>query len=210
METIRGKTSLNLNGNEFKDRLANYNHITLDLGTGDGRFVRTLAESHTERFVIGVDACRENLREHSRTTLPNMLFVIACALELPCEFEDLFSQVTINFPWGSLLEGLLTCDPRLMHGLSLVSQPNTQIEIHLNGGALAEAGSNLSSGAGIIYENLSRCGWDLKPPHPMDQDVLKRFPTTWARRLAHGRDPHGMILRGRRAYDLMLRTCSND
>jgi 16S rRNA (adenine(1408)-N(1))-methyltransferase len=199
METIRGKTSLALNWNEFKDRLASYNHITLDLGTGDGRFVRTLAERQPASFVIGVDACRENLREHSRTNLPNMLFVIACARELPCEFEGLFSHITINFPWGSLLEGLLACDARLMYGLASVSGPNAQIEIHLNGGALAEAGSNLENGAGIIYENLSRCGWDLKHPHLMDQEVLKRFPTTWARRLAHGRDPSAVILRGRRA-----------
>jgi 16S rRNA (adenine(1408)-N(1))-methyltransferase len=199
METIRGKTSLALNRNGFKDRLAGYSHITLDLGTGDGRFVRTLADRYPERFVIGVDACRENLREHSRTNLPNLLFVIACALELPCEFEGLFSHVTINFPWGSLLEGLLVCDARLMYGLAAVSRLNAQIEIHLNSGALAEAGSNMENGARVIYENLSRCGWDFKPPHLLDQDVLKRFPTTWARRLAHGRDPRGMILSGRRA-----------
>jgi hypothetical protein len=161
--------------------------------------VRTLAERRPERFVIGVDACRENLREHSRTNLPNMLFVIACALELPCEFESLFSHVTINFPWGSLLEGLLACDTRLLYGLASVSALNAQIEIHLNSGALAEAGSNLENGAGIIYENLTRWGWDLKPPHSLDQDILKRFPTTWARRLAHGRDPRAVILSGRRA-----------
>ena len=199
METIRGKTSLALNWNELKDRLASYNHITLDLGTGDGRFVRTLAERQPERFLIGVDACRENMREHSRAHHPNMLFVIACALKLPCEFEGLFSHVTINFPWGSLLEGLLACDARLMHGLATVSGPNAKIEIHLNGDALAKAGSSLEEGAGIIYENLNRCGWDLQPPHPMDQDVLKTFPTTWARRLAHGRDPRAMVLHGRRA-----------
>jgi len=199
METIRGKMSLSLNWNEFQDRLAGYTHITLDLGTGDGRFVRTLAERQPERFVIGVDACRENLRQHSRINLPNMLFVIACALELPCEFGGLFSHITINFPWGSILKGLMVRDARLMHGLASVSALNAKIEINLNGGALAEAGSNLENGAGIIYENLSRCGWELKPIQLMDQDVLKMFPTTWARRLAHGRDPRGMALRGRRA-----------
>ena len=199
METIRGKMSLVINGYKFRNLLAGYKHITLDLGTGDGRFVRTLAERHPERVSIGVDACRENLRENTRINLPNMLFIIACAQELPCEFEGLFSHVRINFPWGSLLKGLLACDTRLMHGLAAIVCPDAQIEIHLNGDALAKAGSKLENGAGIIYENLNRCGWDLKPPHPMDQDVLKRFPTTWARRLAHGRDPRVMILHGRRA-----------
>jgi 16S rRNA (adenine(1408)-N(1))-methyltransferase len=199
LETIRGKTSLDLDGNGLRDRLANYDRVTLDLGTGDGRFVRSLAERHPERFVVGVDACRENLREHSRTNLPNMLFVIASAQALPCEFEGLFSQVTINFPWGSLLKGLLACAPDLMRGLASVSCRSAKLQIHLNGDALAETGSNLDDGAGIIYENLSQYGWDLKPCHLMDQDTLQKFPTTWARRLAHGRNPKAMILSGRRA-----------
>jgi 16S rRNA (adenine(1408)-N(1))-methyltransferase len=198
METIRGKMSLAMNEHHFRKLLAGYHHLTLDLGTGDGRFVRDLAERHPERFSIGVDACRENLREHSRINLPNMLFVIACAQELPREFEGLFSQLTINFPWGSLLEGLLACDTRLLHGLAAVSSPDAQIEIQLNGGALAEAGSNLEDGAGTIHENLMRHGWILRSPHFMGQEELKRFPTTWARRLAHGRDARAVILHGRR------------
>jgi 16S rRNA (adenine(1408)-N(1))-methyltransferase len=197
METIRGKTSREMNGNEFRDRLAGYDQIALDLGTGDGRFVRTFAERHPKNFFIGVDACRENLREHSSAKMSNMLFAIASAQELPCEFEGLFSQVTINFPWGSLLSNLLTGDPRLMQGLASISRPNAQIQINLNSGALTEAGSDLDSGARIIYRNLSRYGWELKPLQPMGQDALRKFPTTWARRLAHGRDPRTVILSGR-------------
>ena len=59
-------------------------------------------------------ACRENLREHSQAKLPNMLFVIASAQDLPRELNGLISHITINFPWGSLLESLLTGDPMLM------------------------------------------------------------------------------------------------
>jgi 16S rRNA (adenine(1408)-N(1))-methyltransferase len=199
METIRGKMSLDLDGDGFRDRLAGYNHISLDLGTGDGRFVRTLAERNPERFIIGVDACRENLREHSRTKLCNSLFVIARAQELPCEFEGLFSQLTINFPWGSLLESLLGCEPCLMQGLAAVSRPNAGMQIHLNAGAMAEAGFDLEAGAKLIYGNLNQCGWDLQPLMPLEEEVLKKFPTTWARRLAYGRDPRAVILRGIRA-----------
>ena len=66
METIRGKTSLKLGLNGLKERLAGYHRVSLDLGTGDGRYVRTLADKHPDWFMIGVDACRENLREYSR------------------------------------------------------------------------------------------------------------------------------------------------
>ena len=72
-----------MNKYEFGRLLAGYNHISLDLGTGDGRYVRTLAERHPERFSIGVDACRENLREHSRGNIcPTCSLSLRCAQEL--------------------------------------------------------------------------------------------------------------------------------
>ena len=199
METIRGKTSHDLDFNTFKNRLTNYSRLVLDLGTGDGRYVRTLAGRHFDWFFVGVDACRENLYENSRAKLPNMLFVIANAQELPSEFSGLFSHLTINFPWGSLLVSLLTGEPDTMHGLASVTRPDAQIEIHLNGGALAEAGTSLEAGAETIYENLNRHGWNLKRPSPLDARVLTSFPSTWARRLAHGRDPRAIGLTGKRA-----------
>ena len=196
METIRGRTSHHLDLNRFKCRLAYYNRFILDLGTGDGRYVRTLAGRHPDRFFVGVDACRENLHEYSRAKLQNMLFVIASAQDLPGEFNGLFSQVTINFPWGSLLESLLSGDPCLMRGLLSISRPDAQIEIHLNGGALAEAGTSLDAGAETIYGNMNMYGWNLKSPHPMNDRALRGFPTTWAKRLAYGRDPRAIVLHG--------------
>jgi hypothetical protein len=190
--------SLDLDFNVLKDRLANYTRITLDLGTGDGRYVRTLAENHPDWFVIGVDSCRENLREHSQAKLPNMLFVIASAQNLPNELNGLISHFTINFPWGSLLESLLTCDSRLMRGLESVSHSATSVDLHLNGGAMAESGINLEAGAEKIHNNLTRSGWQIKNPVMMDAHALRSFPTTWAKRLAFGRDPRAITLRGQR------------
>ncbi|HLO14834.1 MAG TPA: class I SAM-dependent methyltransferase, partial [Anaerolineales bacterium] len=95
METIRGRKSLALDVNGFKERLANYNRIILDLGTGDGRYVHALANKHPDWFVIGIDSCRENLREHSQANLQNMLFIIASAQELPNELNGLVSHIAI-------------------------------------------------------------------------------------------------------------------
>ena len=68
---------MNLTTAELRERIAGYNHILLDLGTGDGRYVRYMAERHPNWFVLGIDTCRENLHEHSRAKLPNMLFIMA-------------------------------------------------------------------------------------------------------------------------------------
>ena len=196
MEVIRGKTSQSLDANGLRTRLENYERVFLDLGTGDGRYVRTLAEQHPDWFVIGVDACRENLRPSSRLDLPNALFIIANARALPQEFYGLISHVAINFPWGSLLESLLTGDPVLMNGLAQISKPHTKIDIRLNGGALAEAGSCLEAGTQTIFDHMNRYGWITKHPYLMDNHALQKFSTTWAKRLAYGRDPRAMAIHG--------------
>mgnify|MGYP003429591701 CR=1 FL=1 len=196
METIRGRKSLDLDFNELKERLANYSRILLDLGTGDGRYARILAEEHPGWFVIGVDACRENLHKHSQAKLENMLFVIARAQSLPRELNGLVSHITINFPWGSLLESLLVGDPRLMRGLESISNSTASLDLRLNGGALTEAGTTLEAGTEKIYDNLLRAGWQVEAPVTMDANTLRTFPSTWARRLTFGRDPRAMALNG--------------
>lgn len=196
METIRGRMPCTLDLTELQARLANHQRVVLDLGTGDGKFAFHHARTFPSRFVIGVDSCRENLRELSRLKLPNLLYIIASAQSLPQELNGLVSHITINFPWGSLLESLLNGDTNLLHGLESISRANTAIDIRLNGGALAEAGTTLECGTGIIYNNLSRSGWCIKGPVAMDAGALRKFPSTWAKRLAFGRDPRAIQLSG--------------
>lgn len=194
MEILRGRASLDLDGIELKQRIANFNRLFLDLGTGDGRYVHCLAERNPEHFFIGVDSCRENLLERSRSKNANMLFVIANAQRLPPELSGLISHVTINFPWGSLLKSLLTGDSCLLYGIEQVSKPDASLTIRLNGGALAEAGVDFEDGAMQIYNNLLCAGWRLNNPVTMNSEHLQNFPSTWAKRLAFGRDPRALEL----------------
>ena len=194
METIRGRTSQKLDFNGLAERLADFKHILLDLGTGDGRYVRDKAEQHKERFFIGMDACRENLRANSRSKLPNVLFVIASAQALPQELHGLASHVTINFPWGSLLENLLISEESLASRLLCITRPFAELDIHLNADALLTTGWTLESGADQIERVMNADGWSLRSRSWMDASVLRSFPTTWAKRLAFGRDPRAIHL----------------
>ena len=199
METIRGKVSRELGIAELKQRIAGYHYIILDIGTGDGRYARYLAESQPSSFVIGVDACRENLHEQSRSHNSNLLFVIAEAQAMPRELNGLASHLALNFPWGSLLDSLLTADPALMSGLASVSRSGAGVDVRLNAGAMAEAGSTLEFGADLIHAGLLRSGWAIGAPKTMDKATLRKFPCTWARRLAFGRDPRAVSMSGWRA-----------
>jgi 16S rRNA (adenine(1408)-N(1))-methyltransferase len=180
------------------ERLAGYDTVHIDLGTGDGRFVRHIAQTCPDCFVIGVDAARENLHEVSRRATANVLFVIANAQVLPSELYGLAAHITINFPWGSLLEGLLVNDRRLLDSLVKIMRPDAELEVRLNGGALAETGWSLQTGADQVREVLIANGFTVRPAVTMTARELKSCPTTWAKRLAFGRDPRAVYLKANR------------
>ena len=196
METIRGKQSLMMDRIMLTERLRGYEQILIDIGAGDGRFVRQVAQAHPNIFALGIDACRENLRRTSRLSPANALYVIANAYTLPCELYGLASHLAIHFPWGSLLNGLLAGDDALLGGLASLAQPGAHIELWLNGGALHEAGWPLDEGARRVQVNLSIAGFGLSAPRTMGAEDLRHLPTTWARRLAFGRDPRGIVMYG--------------
>jgi 16S rRNA (adenine(1408)-N(1))-methyltransferase len=198
MESIRGKTALEITAAEFTSRLTGYQNICIDLGTGDGRFVRHMATQNRDRFFIGLDACRENLRENSQIKLPNSLYIIASAQVLPKELTGLAKEITINFPWGSLLESLLTNDPALLDGLLAITHPKASLQIRLNGGALSETGWSLEDGIQQVYQVLSAARFRVRQPALMSANDLRACPTTWARRLAFGRDPRAYLISAER------------
>jgi 16S rRNA (adenine(1408)-N(1))-methyltransferase len=196
MEIIRGKQTSFINASTLAQHLCEYDVVHIDLGTGDGRFVQHIAQMYPRCFVIGIDACRENLHEVSRRSPSNALFVIANAQTLPFELHGIATNITINFPWGSLLEGLLENDSALMESLAAIVRPNAELEVRLNGGALSEAGWSLEQGAARVHEVLAVNGFDLRPLVTLRAHELKMCPTTWAKRLAFGRDPRAVYLRG--------------
>jgi 16S rRNA (adenine(1408)-N(1))-methyltransferase len=204
MEIIRGKQTSFIDSSESTDRMAGYDSVHIDIGTGDGRFVQHVARTQPNRFVVGMDACRENLREVSRCTPVNTLFVIANALALPTELYGLADYITINFPWGSLLEGLLTPDSALLDGLLSISRPQAEIDIRLNGGALAELGYSLEEGTNRVQDVLAVNGFRAEPALTLTAHDLKAYPTTWAKRLVFGRDPRALHLHAVRSDTVWL------
>lgn len=198
MEIIRGKHASFMDASAFAAHTNGYDSVQIDIGTGDGRYVRHIAQARPHSFIVGIDACRENLYEVSRRAPHNALFVIANAKALPCELYGAASHITINFPWGSLIEGLLADDPSLLAGLHALARPHVALDVRLNGGALTEAGWSFEDGARRVHRVLAANGFDMRPAVAMTAPDLKSFPTTWAKRLAYGRDPRAMYLRGMR------------
>lgn len=196
MERIYGKHSHEITTDELIARTAAWHDVLIDLGTGDGRFVLHTARANPVQYVIGIDACRDNLREASRRAPANALFLIANARALPTELTNVASAITINFPWGTLLTGLLDEDALLLASVASLARPGATLELRLNSGALAEAGWSLEAG-GQQAQRLARlAGFRMATPRLLAADDLRAQTTTWAKRLAFGRDPHALYLAG--------------
>jgi 16S rRNA (adenine(1408)-N(1))-methyltransferase len=198
VEEICGKRCVAVDRARLLRQLDGYAEVTIDLGTGDGRYVRQIARDRPENFAIGVDACRENLREVSRRAPDNALYLIADALALPADLSGLATRITINFPWGSLLRGLLCGDAGLLTGLRTIARPSSgaTLDVRLNDSALAAAGWTLAGG-GVRVEAMFRAsGFAPEPAIALDNAALRACPTTWAKRLAHGDSGRALQIRG--------------
>ena len=79
--------------------------------------------------------------------------------------------------------------------LTLASE-RLSVDVRLNSGALAEAGRALDDGAERVRQSLFAAGWQPTAAHALNAAELQAFPSTWARRLAHGRDPRALLISG--------------
>lgn len=194
MEYICGKQTGQMDGLTLAARLAGYSEIGLDLGTGDGRYVEQLARHNSQQFVIGIDACRENLVQVSRRAPGNTLFLIADGETLPAELGGIASFITLNFPWGSLLEGLFQVESRLITGLQMVAKAGARLELRLNESAIRQAGRTIESACEQVATALERGGFELNSVQKLEVATLRSFPSSWARRLASGREGQVLFL----------------
>jgi hypothetical protein len=193
VEIIQGKKTRALDGSDLACLVVGYPDILVDLGTGDGRFILHATREESSVFGIGIDACRENLVEASRRAPANALFGIANLVRaenaLSYELTGLAARVTINFPWGSLRDALLTGEASLLQAVWAVMRPGAQLDIRLNASALAEAGIDLLAGCEKVAQSLAGCGFKVQTPRSLAIPDLRGLPSTWAKRLACGRYP---------------------
>lgn len=187
MQLIVGKRPQPTHVSSIAEWARAYRNLEIDLGTGDGAYVRHRAMRAPSTAVLGVDACAANAVENARRAPENAHFVILDALALPAELASLASRIIINFPWGSLLRSLLSGDERLLSNLAHCSA-----EIRVNAGALAEQGYDYETGIETIRQNLRSLSPTKLAVEHLDRAALRMIPTTWSKRLAFGRDPRAV------------------
>ena len=105
-----------------------------DIGTGDGRAVLARARAEPSSLVLGVDAATAAMAEASgraaRRGPANAVFLAAGAATLAdTPLAGRMDLVTVTFPWGSLLRGVLGLDGCALAGIAALPVPRGGIEI---------------------------------------------------------------------------------
>jgi 16S rRNA (adenine(1408)-N(1))-methyltransferase len=181
--------------------MARATRVVVDLGAGDGRAVGVRARLEPGALVIGIDAnaaamaeaSRRAARSTARGGLPNALFVVAAAERPPAELLGVAEELTMLFPWGSLLRGALAVDDEAAAGIASLLRPGASAAAFVS--MAPRDGLSLASldepGAAEALAGRWAChGLRLESLRPATAAEVRATGSTWARRLKAG-EPAG-------------------
>jgi 16S rRNA (adenine(1408)-N(1))-methyltransferase len=199
----KGRTA-SLDAEAFSDLRGRYAKTAVDVGTGDGRFAYHLA-SDPQRLVIGIDALEEPMgeiaakaaRKPAKGGRSNLLLVRAAIEALPVELEGAADDVSVLLPWGSLLEGIVLAHADVLGALARLCRPGAHVMVTLNGEIWLDSTPARYEHlpvptpeyvADVVAAGMARVGIGIDAARYLTAEEAKALPTTWARRLGHGRE----------------------
>jgi 16S rRNA (adenine(1408)-N(1))-methyltransferase len=205
MLVVRGKDVAELDQAAFAALVRASERLVVDVGTGDGRFAYAYARDHPEAFVVALDPVKENLRELShrasrkpgRGGLPNVLFAWGVVERPPPELEGRADEVHVVLPWGKLASGLLLAEPDVLDGLVFLARAGATLDLVLNAEVWEEPVPvqardlprlTVDYVTGTLAPRYRAHGIDVRQVGTLTREEIDRLPSTWARRLSHGRE----------------------
>jgi 16S rRNA (adenine(1408)-N(1))-methyltransferase len=169
--------------------------VVVDLGTGDGRAVLARAAAEPCALVVGIDAAASAMTDSSRRADrrgPSNAVFLATGVEtlggtaLACRAD----LVTVLFPWGSLLCGVLGLDPAALAGIASVVAPGGRVEVLVS--VVPSDGVDGLDRLDASCEPAVRVAWaaaglELVTMRPAAPEEARASGSTWARRLGPDR-----------------------
>jgi 16S rRNA (adenine(1408)-N(1))-methyltransferase len=163
---------------------------------------------YADTFAIGIDADARAMAESSRRAAgparrggrPNAFFVAAGVEQLPVELARLADLVTVSFPWGSLLRGVLGLDAAIAGAIAALVAENGSLDIAV---ALTDRDAVPGRASGpFAVADLARIetayaplGLSLVEARPLTATDPSVRTSTWARRLGVARTRPGCLIR---------------
>jgi 16S rRNA (adenine(1408)-N(1))-methyltransferase len=180
--------------------LASARPIVIDVGAGDGRFVYESAGRDPDRYYVGLDPDADAM-----AGVENAAFVVASVEQLPPELTGLAAEVRVNFPWVGLLRGVIRPEASVLAALRSLAAPGAAFRIVLcydpqhDSAALAGEDLPVLDEAyidGVLLPAYAAAGLQIRAQRRLTREEALAIPSTWGRRLLHGRPRAAFHLEG--------------
>ncbi|BBX38155.1 hypothetical protein MMAGJ_74370 [Mycolicibacterium mageritense] len=168
------------------------------------------AAADSKCLVVGVDANAAGMIEASRRAarpgargLPNAVFVAAAVERLPVELTAVADDVTVNFPWGSLLRGLLAPEPTVLGAVAGTMKPGAQLRVVFSvtdhDGIAGVPTVDDAAGVGHLAMPYAAAGLQIDAVRPAGEADVEA--SSWGKRLRAGSQRSTWLLRAQRTKD---------
>jgi len=161
------------------------------VGAGDGGYVLYRARTEPTTFAIAIDASPDALSAGAwrakRMGLKNAAFLVEGVERLPTELEDLADEVTVHYPWGSLLRGVLRADPVVLCPIARLLRQDAELRVLVSATARDGHIDFSSDWLSKLAPDYAGCGLGLDAVRPADRLEIAASRSSWAKRLGAGR-----------------------
>jgi 16S rRNA (adenine(1408)-N(1))-methyltransferase len=171
--------------------------VSVDVGTGDGKAVLRWAGADPYRLFIGIDANAAGMRRSAQraTGIANVAFVVAAAESLPEDLAGVADTVTVQFPWGSLLRGILSGEGPVLANLARTAAPGATLTVLWSVADRDRGAIGRSVPLRPSEDRFAAVGLDVCEIRPASALELGSTGSTWAKRLRAGVDREVTVLR---------------
>jgi 16S rRNA (adenine(1408)-N(1))-methyltransferase len=165
--------------------------VIVDVGTGDGRAVLDRAVREPTTLVVGVDASAAAMatasRRAARNGPHNALFLSDGAERLAdSPLTGQADLVTVTFPWGSLLRGVVGLDAAALAGVAALPRPGGRLLV-LASAVPSDGVAGMhcldESALPAISAAWRIAGLEVTSFRPATPEEVAGSGSTWARRL---------------------------
>jgi 16S rRNA (adenine(1408)-N(1))-methyltransferase len=174
------------------------------MGAGDGGYVLHRARTEPDTFAIAIDASPDALSAGAwrakRMRLENAAFLVEGVerISAPGELACLADEVTVHFPWGSLLRGLVDGSSSVLGPIAGLMKVGAELRV-LSSAAPRDGFEELTPS--VITAGCGRYadhGLHVVEADWASSAIVAEARSAWAKRLAVGRTRRTVIARYRR------------
>jgi 16S rRNA (adenine(1408)-N(1))-methyltransferase len=174
----------------------------VDVGAGDGGYVLHRARTEPTTFAIAIDASPDALAAGAwrarRARLGNAAFLVDGVERLPPGLASLADEVTVHFPWGSLLRGLVDGSGEIVGPIANLLKPGAQLRVLMSAverDGLSDVTPSLVVSRRVAY---AEHGLHLIEARWASAETIAESRSAWAKRLAVGQARQAVFARYRR------------